>query len=89
MLVPAGLVSGSSLIEVYRSLLSVVDEVGGGGDRAERAIRAVSEGLMRVSLSFVIRAHISVWSKSLQIGSGRCGWNRQSNRIGHSESTKQ
>jgi len=39
-----------SLLEVYKSLLGVLEEMGGGGDRAERAIRAVSEGLMRVSL---------------------------------------
>ncbi|ORY25746.1 MIF4G like-domain-containing protein [Naematelia encephala] len=47
LLVPAGLVSALSLLEVYRSLLSVLNEVGGGGDRAERAVRAVGEGLMR------------------------------------------
>jgi len=38
-----------SLIEVYKSLLAVLEEVGGGGDRAEKVIKAVAEGLMRVS----------------------------------------
>jgi nuclear cap-binding protein subunit 1 len=50
ILVPAGLVSSASLIEVYKSFLSVLNEVGGGGSRAERAVRAVAEGLMRVCL---------------------------------------
>ena len=49
LLVPAGLVSSSTLLEVYRSLLSVLSEFGGGGDRADRVVRAVGEGLMRVS----------------------------------------
>lgn len=40
----------SSLIGLYNSLLSVTTELGGGGDRAERVVRAVGEGLMRVSL---------------------------------------
>lgn len=48
LLVPAGLISALSLLEVYRSLLAVLNEVGGGGDRAERVVRAVGEGLMRV-----------------------------------------
>ncbi|OCF55167.1 nuclear cap-binding protein subunit 1 [Kwoniella mangroviensis CBS 10435] len=47
LLVPAGLVTSSSLLGVYRSLLAVLEEVGGGGDRAERAVRAVGEGLIR------------------------------------------
>lgn len=33
---------------VYDDLLNVLDEVGGGGDRSERAVRAVGEGLIRV-----------------------------------------
>jgi hypothetical protein len=49
LLASAGIVSPSSLLEVYKSLLSVLSEVGGGGDRAERVNRAVSEGLIRVS----------------------------------------
>lgn len=49
LLVPAGLVSAVSLLEVYKSLLSVLNEVGGGGERAERVTRAVGEGLIRVS----------------------------------------
>lgn len=47
LLVPAGLVSSASIVEVYKGLLTVINEVGGGGDRAERACRAVTEGLMR------------------------------------------
>lgn len=47
LLVPAGLISSQSIIEVYKGLLTVINEVGGGGDRAERACRAVTEGLMR------------------------------------------
>ncbi|KAK8870013.1 hypothetical protein IAR55_000583 [Kwoniella newhampshirensis] len=47
LLVSAGLVMASSLLTVYKSLLAVLEEVGGGGDRAERAVRAVGEGLMR------------------------------------------
>lgn len=47
LLVPAGLVSSQSIIDVYKGLLTVINEVGGGGDRAERACRAVTEGLMR------------------------------------------
>ncbi|ORX39663.1 MIF4G like-domain-containing protein [Kockovaella imperatae] len=47
LLVPARLVSPSTLLEVYRSLLTVLDEFGGGGNRAERVIRALGEGLMR------------------------------------------
>ncbi|WWC85240.1 uncharacterized protein L201_000102 [Kwoniella dendrophila CBS 6074] len=46
-LVPAGLVTSSSLLGLYKSLLAVLEEVGGGGDRAERAVRAVGEGLIR------------------------------------------
>lgn len=49
LLTSAGIVSPSSLLEVYKSLLSVLSEVGGGGDRAERVNRAVGEGLIRVS----------------------------------------
>lgn len=49
LLLPAGLVTGISLLELYKSLLSVLSELGGGGDRAERVIRAVGEGLFRVS----------------------------------------
>jgi len=49
LLVPAGPVSPRSLLELYKSLLSVLNEVGGGGDRAERVIRAVGEGIIRVS----------------------------------------
>jgi nuclear cap-binding protein subunit 1 len=41
-------VTASSLLELYKSLLSVLTELGGGGDRAERVIRAVGEGLLRV-----------------------------------------
>lgn len=47
LLVPAGLVNAQSLLEVFKGLLAVVNEVGGGGDRAERAVRAVGEGLIR------------------------------------------
>ncbi|WRT66889.1 uncharacterized protein IL334_003852 [Kwoniella shivajii] len=47
LLVPAGLITPSSLLGVYKSLLAVLEEVGGGGDRAERAVRAVGEGLIR------------------------------------------
>ena len=50
-LLPAGMVTPTSLMEQYRSLLGVLEEVGGGGDRAERVIRAVGEGLMRVRVS--------------------------------------
>lgn len=49
LLVPAGLVTPASILEVYRGLLTVLNEVGGGGDRSERAVRAVAEGLVRVS----------------------------------------
>lgn len=49
LLVPAGLVDARSILEVYKGLLTVTNEVGGGGDRAERAARAVGEGLIRVS----------------------------------------
>lgn len=49
LLLPAGIVSGISLLELYKSLLLVLTELGGGGDRAERVIRAVGEGLFRVS----------------------------------------
>lgn len=42
--------SAASLLEMYNLLLSVLSEVGGGGDRAERVIRAVGEGIIRVSL---------------------------------------
>lgn len=49
LLLPAGLVTGHSLLGLYKSLLSVLKELGGGGDRAERVIRAVGEGLLRVS----------------------------------------
>jgi nuclear cap-binding protein subunit 1 len=55
LLVPAGLVSARSLLEVYRSLLAVLNEVGGGGHRADRALRAVGEGLMRVSYTLVLQ----------------------------------
>lgn len=48
-LVPAGLVSPASLLELYKSLLMVLQELGGGGERAERVVRSVGEGLMRVS----------------------------------------
>ena len=48
LLAPAGLVNPQSLLEVYRGLLTVLNEVGGGGDRSERAVRAVGEGLVRV-----------------------------------------
>ena len=48
LLLPAGIVSGISLLELYKSLLSVLTELGGGGERAERVIRAVGEGLFRV-----------------------------------------
>ncbi|BEI93243.1 uncharacterized protein CcaverHIS019_0508710 [Cutaneotrichosporon cavernicola] len=47
LLVPAGLVEPRSLVDAYKSLLSVLNEVGGGGDRAERAARAVGEGIIR------------------------------------------
>nr|XP_018264090.1 uncharacterized protein I303_03968 [Kwoniella dejecticola CBS 10117]OBR86248.1 hypothetical protein I303_03968 [Kwoniella dejecticola CBS 10117] len=47
LLAPAGLVTPASLLGVYKSLLAVLEEVGGGGDRAERAVRAVGEGLIR------------------------------------------
>ncbi|WVR04989.1 hypothetical protein IAU60_002001 [Kwoniella sp. DSM 27419] len=47
LLVPAGLVTSTSLLSVYKSMLAVLEEVGGGGDRAERAVRAVGEGLIR------------------------------------------
>ncbi|WWD15707.1 hypothetical protein CI109_100129 [Kwoniella shandongensis] len=47
LLVSAGLVTASSLLTVFKSLLAVLEEVGGGGDRAERAVRAVGEGLIR------------------------------------------
>ncbi|WVW83418.1 hypothetical protein I302_105438 [Kwoniella bestiolae CBS 10118] len=47
LLVPAGLVTSTSLLGVCKSLLAVLEEVGGGGDRAERAVRAVGEGLIR------------------------------------------
>ncbi|WVF72372.1 hypothetical protein IAT40_007187 [Kwoniella sp. CBS 6097] len=47
LLVPAGLVTSISLLGVYKSMLAVLEEVGGGGDRAERAVRAVGEGLIR------------------------------------------
>lgn len=54
LLLPAGLVSGHSLLSLYQSMLSVLTELGGGGDRAERVIRAVGEGLLRVSHQFSI-----------------------------------
>jgi hypothetical protein len=54
LLLPAGLVSGHSLLSLYQSMLSVLTELGGGGDRAERVIRAVGEGLLRVSHRFSI-----------------------------------
>lgn len=47
LLVPARLVDSRSLLQVFKGLLAVVNEVGGGGDRAERAVRAVGEGLIR------------------------------------------
>lgn len=47
LLVPAGLIHPQSILEVYKGLLSVLNEVGGGGDRSERAVRAVGEGLIR------------------------------------------
>ena len=52
LLLPAGVISGISLLELYKSHLSVLTELGGGGDRAERVIRAVGEGLLRVSPQF-------------------------------------
>ena len=45
---PPAIVSAKSIMELYQSLLSVLSEVGGGGDRAERVIRAVGEGIIRV-----------------------------------------
>ncbi|WVQ78210.1 hypothetical protein IAT38_000293 [Cryptococcus sp. DSM 104549] len=50
-LLPVKLVSAASLFSVYEALLAVLDEVGGGGDRAERAVRAVGEGLIRSGAS--------------------------------------
>ncbi|ODN84817.1 hypothetical protein L202_00685 [Cryptococcus amylolentus CBS 6039] len=47
LLLPAQLVTPSSLLSVYSTLLNVIDEVGGGGDRSERAVRAVGEGIIR------------------------------------------
>ena len=67
LLAPAGLVTGHSLLETYKSLLSVLNEVGGGGERAERVIRAVGEGLIRVSVigtfecDKLIHAILPVW----------------------------
>lgn len=49
LLPAAGLVLTASLMELYKSFLSVLSEVGGGGDRAERVVRSVGEGLLRVS----------------------------------------
>ncbi|WVN89018.1 uncharacterized protein L203_104234 [Cryptococcus depauperatus CBS 7841] len=46
-LVTVRLATSTSLLNVYETLLNVIDEVGGGGDRAERAVRAVGEGLIR------------------------------------------
>lgn len=60
LLPAAGLSLTASLLELYKSLLSVLGEVGGGGDRAERVIRAVGEGLLRVSS--VISVHCAVSS---------------------------
>jgi len=53
LLLPAGVISGISLLELYKSHLSVLTELGGGGDRAERVIRAVGEGLLRVRPSLI------------------------------------
>ncbi|WVQ71472.1 hypothetical protein IAR50_001010 [Cryptococcus sp. DSM 104548] len=47
LLLPAQLVTPASLLAVYSTLLNVIDEVGGGGDRSERAVRAVGEGIIR------------------------------------------
>jgi nuclear cap-binding protein subunit 1 len=60
LLVPAGLVSPQSILEVYRGLLTVLNEVGGGGDRSERAVRAVGEGLIRVGTLRLLYAHLPV-----------------------------
>ncbi|GMK55464.1 hypothetical protein CspeluHIS016_0205200 [Cutaneotrichosporon spelunceum] len=53
LLVPAGLVEPRSLLDAYKSLLTVLNEVGGGGDRAERAARAVGEGIIRSAHALV------------------------------------
>ncbi|TXT14535.1 uncharacterized protein COLE_00728 [Cutaneotrichosporon oleaginosum] len=53
LLVPAGLVDARSLVDAYKGLLSVLNEVGGGGERAERAVRAVGEGLIRSAHALV------------------------------------
>ncbi|EIW70239.1 hypothetical protein TREMEDRAFT_43823 [Tremella mesenterica DSM 1558] len=47
LLVVTKLISAESILGVCTSLLAVLSELGGGGDRAERVIRAVSEALMR------------------------------------------
>lgn len=51
LLVAPGLVNPTSLVDVYKGLLSVLNEVGGGGDRSERSVRAVGEGLIRSASS--------------------------------------
>jgi hypothetical protein len=48
-LVPIGLVSAESYLATLRSFISVLKELGGGGKRAEKVIRVVTEGLLRVS----------------------------------------
>ncbi|AFR93047.2 nuclear cap-binding protein subunit 1 [Cryptococcus neoformans C23] len=53
LLVTAKVVAANSLLAVYENLLNVLDEVGGGGDRSERAVRAVGEGLIRSAHTLV------------------------------------
>jgi hypothetical protein len=91
LLVPAGLVTHMSLLEVYKSLLGVLDEMGGGGDRAERAIRAVSEGLMRASrvgsicrTAWLTYSQDSLWLKPSRRTS-KPSWlnSRRASHLGH------
>jgi hypothetical protein len=50
-LVPIGLVTSESYLATLRSFVSVLEELGGGGKRAEKVIRVVTEGLLRASPS--------------------------------------
>lgn len=51
-LVPYGLISAGSYLATLKSFVSVLEELGGGGRRAEKVVRIVTEGLIRAGDQF-------------------------------------
>lgn len=72
-LVPIGLVSEESYLATLRSFISVLEELGGGGRRAEKVIRVVTEGLLRVSQ--IVKSFFSTHITSrTELSARMAGW---------------